>query len=283
MYAGFWRRLAALMLDLVVLLVPMIVLGIVVALVTGPKSTATIAADLSTLAALWLYFAGMESSRRQATLGKIAFGVRVVDLNGERISFLRATARLFAKILSALSLFVGFLMAGVTRRKQALHDIVAGSLVVESDANPSALERSLPQRAPSAGGIVAIALSVVCLPLAAAGAAIAFPAYQDYRVRTKVNDAVKSVRGATAGVAAYMARHKRPPRSLEEARAVPSSPHLREALITREGAIVLTLAVEKLEGKRIVFVPTDGATDRITWTCTSEDIAPRYLPRQCRR
>lgn len=283
MYAGFWRRLAALMLDLMVLLVPMIVLGIVVALITGPKSTATIAADASTFAALWLYFAGMESSRKQATLGKIAFGVRVVDLNGERISFPRATARLFAKILSVLSLFVGFLMAGVTRRKQALHDIVAGSLVVESEANPSALERSLPQRAPSAGGIVAIALSVVCLPLAAAAAAIAFPAYQDYRVRTKVNDVVLSVRSATAGVAAYMARHETAPRSLEEVHAVPSSPHLREALITREGAIVLTLAVEKLEGKRIVFVPTGGAADRITWTCTSEDIAPRYLPRQCRR
>ena len=283
MYAGFWKRLAATLLDLMILLVPMLVLGIIVALVTGPKSKATLAADLSTLAVLWLYFAGMESSRKQATLGKIAFGIRVVDLDGERISFLRASARLAAKLLSALSLFVGFLMAGVTRRKQALHDIVAGSLVVESDARRAELERTLPTRVPTAAGIFAIVLAVVCIPLAAAGAAIAIPAYQDYAVRVKVNDAVSSVRGATASVAAYMARHKRPPRSLEDARAVPHSPHLREAVITGEGAIVLTLAVDKLDGKRIVFVPTGHAPDRITWTCTSEEIAARYLPRQCRR
>ena len=283
MYAGFWKRLAAALLDFMILLVPLLVLTISMALITGPKSKATFAADLSTFAILWLYFAGMESSRKQATLGKIAFGIRVVDLNGERISFLRATARLVAKILSALSLMVGFLMAAVPRRKQALHDIVASTLVVNSEARRSELQRTLPVRVPSTGGIVAISLAVVCIPLAAAGAAIAIPAYQDYTVKVKVNEAVLSVRGATAGVAAYVARHKSPPRSLEDATAVPSSPHLREAVITGEGAIVLTLAVDRLEGKRIVFVPTRHAPDRITWACSSEEVAARYLPRQCRR
>lgn len=283
MYAGFWKRFAAAMLDLMILLVPMIVLGIVVALITGPKSRATAIADLSTFAVIWLYFAGMESSPKQATFGKIAFGIRVIDLSGDRVSFLRASGRFFAKILSALSLFVGFLMSAVTKRKQALHDIVAGCLVVESDARRADLERTLPASAPSARGIATIALAVVFVPLAAVGAAIAIPAYQDYTLRAKVHDAVQSGRGATAGVAAYMARHKGPPRSLEDARAVPSSPHLREAVITREGAIVLTLAVHTLEGKRIVFMPTAHAPDKITWACSSEDIAARYLPRQCRR
>lgn len=283
MYAGFWKRFAAAMLDLMILLVPMIVLGIVVALITGPKSRATAAADLSTFAVVWLYFAGMESSRRQATLGKIAFGIRVVDLSGDRVSFLRASGRFFAKIFSALSLLVGFLMTAVTKRKQALHDIVAGCLVVESDARRADLERTLPARAPSARVIATITLAVVFVPLAATGAAIAIPAYQDRTVRVKVRDAVQSGRGATAGVAAYMARHKAPPRSLEDARAVPSSPHLREAVITRDGSIVLTLAVNTLEGKRIIFVPTRHAPDKIVWTCVGEDIAQRYLPRQCRR
>ena len=282
MYAGFWKRLAAVMLDLMILLVPMLVAGVVVALVTGPKSTATAAADLSTIAVLWLYFAGMESSRKQATLGKIAFGIRVVDLDGRRISFLRATGRLVAKTLSVLSLFVGFLMAAIPRRKQALHDIVAGCLVVNAEAPREKLERSLPTRVPTGGAIVAIVLAVVCLPLSGLGAAIAVPAYRDYTVRLKVNAAVSSVRGATAGVAAYMARHNRPPRSLEDVLNVPASPHLREAVITGDGAIVLTLAVQRLEGKRIVFVPA-GKPDRITWTCTSEEIASRYLPKQCRR
>ena len=81
---------------------------------------------------LWLYFAIMESSSRQATLGKLAFGIRVVDLDGDRVSFFRASARFFAKIFSALSLAVGFLMAAFTRRKQALHDMVASCLVVNA-------------------------------------------------------------------------------------------------------------------------------------------------------
>src|SRR5688500_16329239 len=115
MYAGFWKRLAAALLDLIIVVVPMLAVGIVVALVTGPKSRATFAADLSALAVLWLYFAGMETSSKQATLGKIAFGIRVVDLDGKRISFLRATARLLAKSLSVLSLLVGFLMAALPR------------------------------------------------------------------------------------------------------------------------------------------------------------------------
>lgn len=283
MYAGFWRRFAAALLDLLILLVPMIVIGIVVALVTGPKSKATLAADLSTLVVLWLYFAIMESSPKQATLGKIAFGMRVVDLDGDRVSFLRASGRLFAKILSALSLAVGFLMAAVTRRKQALHDIVASSLVVNIDATAANVVRAGPSSARSTGGIVTIALAVVCIPLAGAGAAIAIPAYQDHAVRAKVNDAVQSGRGAATGVAAYMLRHKSPPRSLEDARAVPSSPYLREAVITKEGAIVLTLAVTRLEGKRITFVPNAQSAEKIVWTCTSDDIAPRLLPKQCRR
>jgi len=78
----------------------------------------------------WLYYALMESSVRQATLGKMALGLMVTDLNGQKISFDRATGRHFAKIISALILFIGFLMAGFTRRKQALHDMIAGCLVI---------------------------------------------------------------------------------------------------------------------------------------------------------
>lgn len=281
MYAGFWKRLAAALLDCMILLVPMLVLGIVVALVTGPKSKATLAADLSTLAVVWLYFAVMESSRKQATLGKLAFGIRVVGLDGERIGFFRASGRFFAKILSGLSLMVGFLMAAVTRRKQALHDVLAGCMVVNAEAPQDDLERAAPLHPLSASGRFGVAMAVVCLPLAGAGATIAIPIYQDQAVRAKVGAAVQSARGATTSVSAYIARHKAPPRSLEDARAVPHSPHLREAIITRDGSIVLTLAVSRLEGKRIVFVPS-GQSDKITWTCTAEDIATRYLPRQCR-
>jgi uncharacterized RDD family membrane protein YckC len=72
----------------------------------------------------------MESSARQATLGKMALKLAVTDLEGERIGFGRATGRYFAKFLSWLTLLVGFFMAGFTQRKQGLHDILAKTLVI---------------------------------------------------------------------------------------------------------------------------------------------------------
>jgi uncharacterized RDD family membrane protein YckC len=78
----------------------------------------------------WLYFTLMESSPRQATLGKMVVGIIVTTCDGRRISFLRANGRYFGKLLSALIFGIGFLMAGFTRKKQALHDMLADSLVI---------------------------------------------------------------------------------------------------------------------------------------------------------
>lgn len=283
MYAGFWRRLAAAILDLMIVIVPVFVAGIVVALITGPKSTATAIADLCALAAFWLYFAIMESSASQATLGKLAFGMRVTDLRGNRVSFARASGRFFAKSFSALSLAVGFLLAAVTRRKQALHDMVASCLVVDADTSLADLRAAGFAQPMSGGGIVALMIGALCVPLVLAGAAVGIPYYQDYVVRTSITDVIASARRATAEVTAYMLRHKSAPASLEEAQATPSSPHVRDAAIARDGTIVLTLAIQRLEGKRIAFVPSRAAAGNIVWTCTSDEIAARYLPQHCRR
>ncbi len=80
----------------------------------------------------WLYFAGMESSGRQATFGKLAMSLRVSDLEGQRMSFGKASGRFFAKFLLALVPFgiFTYVMAGFTEKKQALHDMIAGTLVV---------------------------------------------------------------------------------------------------------------------------------------------------------
>src|SRR5204863_8182892 len=78
--------------------------------------------QLVVLVVTWLYFALMESSPRGATVGKMALGLRVVDEQGNRISFMRATGRFFAKIVSSIILFIGFLMIAFTDRKRGLHD-----------------------------------------------------------------------------------------------------------------------------------------------------------------
>lgn len=79
----------------------------------------------------WLYFAGMESSARQATIGKSLMSLQVADTDGHRLSFGHATGRFFAKLVSGLIPFmIGYIMAAFTARKQALHDLIAGTLVL---------------------------------------------------------------------------------------------------------------------------------------------------------
>jgi len=78
------------------------------------------------------YFALMESSPYQATLGKMALGIKVTDYAGRRISFARAVGRYLGKIISSIILGIGYLLAGFSAKKQALHDMIAGTLVVSA-------------------------------------------------------------------------------------------------------------------------------------------------------
>jgi len=82
------------------------------------------------IAAGWLYYAIMQSSRTQATLGKMAVGAIVTDLDGNRISFARASARYFSKLITDMTFYIGYILAGLTQKKQALHDMIAGTLVI---------------------------------------------------------------------------------------------------------------------------------------------------------
>lgn len=133
-YAGFWKRFLAVFLDWLVLLIPTAVVGFLVGIVfaVGGAESSTLESVGRLFGALiaWLYFALMESSAMQGTLGKKALGIKVTDQNGERISFGKATGRHFGKIISALIFGVGFIMAAFTQKKQALHDMMASCLVV---------------------------------------------------------------------------------------------------------------------------------------------------------
>ena len=132
-YAGFWIRFWATLADFVVqliFLVPLYIWGSI----TDPFSTFSIFGSLGGWIAGWLYFVLFESGGWQATPGKRMLGIRVTTLSGERISFGRATGRYFGKILSALLFYIGFIMAGVTDKKQALHDKLAETLVLRGNA-----------------------------------------------------------------------------------------------------------------------------------------------------
>ena len=83
----------------------------------------------------WLYFVMFESSKLQATIGKLAMGLAVIDCNGYRITFKKANARFFSKILSTLIIFIGFIMIVFSDKKQGLHDRIACTFVVKRRQN----------------------------------------------------------------------------------------------------------------------------------------------------
>jgi uncharacterized RDD family membrane protein YckC len=119
-YASVWVRFVALVID-----------AIIVAVASGLVTAGTFGAGVVvTFIGPWLYEAFMLSSEWQATVGKRAMNIVVTGIDGTRVSFARATGRHFAKYLSAFILGVGFIMAFFTARKQALHDLIAETLVI---------------------------------------------------------------------------------------------------------------------------------------------------------
>ncbi|MDX6303162.1 MAG: hypothetical protein QOI77_131 [Blastocatellia bacterium] len=94
------------------------------------------ALNLLSIFATWLYSSLLESSSWQGTVGKKLIGLRVTDLDGNRISFGKATGRHFGKIISSLICLVGFIMVAFTEKHQALHDQMAGTLVVTGSGGP---------------------------------------------------------------------------------------------------------------------------------------------------
>ena len=134
-YAGFWKRLIAAIIDGVILtIIAQIVFTVVfnVNIESLETDNPALLGKINIMSIIfgWLYFALMESSPKQGTLGKMALGIKVTDLNGNKIDFGRATGRHFSKFISAIILFIGFLMIAFTSKKQGLHDIIAGCLVV---------------------------------------------------------------------------------------------------------------------------------------------------------
>jgi uncharacterized RDD family membrane protein YckC len=157
-YAGLGRRFIAFVVDAIIILLFDLVAMTVLGLTRGvqnsyfyfvqhvPAQQLTIEGTMgalygSIIAAFgvllivipWLYFAGFESSRGQATPGKLLVHIVVTDMAGNKPTFARVTLRHFAKFVSALIIFIGFLMIGLTNKRQGLHDRISGCLVLLQD------------------------------------------------------------------------------------------------------------------------------------------------------
>ncbi len=153
-YAGFWLRFVAYIIDYIIIYVVQSfifipILGIfgisfasqmnnmegmseaeAMGMVASMMAMAGTTALLSAIIAI-LYWTFMESSKFQATVGKLVLGLQVTDVNGAKLDFVKALIRNVSKIISGMILFIGYIMAGFTEKKQGLHDIIAGTLVVK--------------------------------------------------------------------------------------------------------------------------------------------------------
>ncbi len=143
-YAGFWRRFLAFILDqfflIMGVLILLLIIGgtIIVITVIGKKDIPFQMIQsffggfgiIIFCLANWFYFTSMESSFRQATFGKMLMKIMVADLNGRRITTGKANARYWSKFISIIPIFLGFVTAGFTSKKQAFHDKIAKTLVI---------------------------------------------------------------------------------------------------------------------------------------------------------
>lgn len=190
LYAGFWRRAAAICID-----------GLIVFLATVLASLVVsnwLALRLAGVVVACAYYAGFHSSGWQATPGKRLYGIKVTDDEGRRISLSRAIARYFATWLSGLILGIGFLMAAFSHKRQALHDMICGTLVVNRDAQPSEVAAGGGVM-PVTVGIWVFLILILLLPFVGGLlSAIWMPAYQDYTRRSRMVDATDPPRRVTA-------------------------------------------------------------------------------------
>lgn len=151
-YGGFWLRFLAYLIDGAVIMIGVCVVAIPLIFLTGfgtflseihPEEdwnqnwigvlvVVFLLFGAASLVVTWLYHALMESSEWQATVGKKALGLVVTDMEGHRVSFWRATGRHFGKIVTNMvPLLIGYILAGFTEKKQALHDMIAGCLILQ--------------------------------------------------------------------------------------------------------------------------------------------------------
>ncbi len=292
-YAGFWRRFAAYAIDYLIVLLAGIVLS-AVSIRAGIVANGTQGRfTLWLLVGYFLYCASLESSSWQATVGKRLIGIKVTNRQGERSGFARAAARFVAKLLSVLTLFVGFLLIATTARRQALHDLIAGTLVTHDSS----------RRKPA--WIVAMISAAACVPFLGVAAAITVPAYQDYVIRAQVSEGLEL---ASAHRAAVEAAWRNSPRNFADLTSdsvgagLPRAGRYVESIEIVSGMIVISYgagANETLAGSVLAIVPAVDDQRALGWACGYgpappgfqsafegyagyTDIEQRYIPSSCR-
>ncbi len=267
-HAGFWRRCAAYLIDNLILAIPTTIILMI-----------PILGFFVYIAGRWAYFALMESSPAQATLGKRAMGIIATDGKGQRLNLGQASGRYFAGAISYITLYIGYALAGWTTRKQALHDLIADTCVVFDTVRPGQPLPTVRPRMPWYGW-AANCLLLAVFPIAIL-AAIALPAYQQYTVRAKVAMAMLDADAAKLAVAEAVAAQD----GCQAQFPASTNPLVASIRISGEApdcVVTLLFAADSstpgmIRGQAVEWQYSDAAA----WTCSSA-IESKYLPASCR-
>lgn len=268
--AGFWRRLAAYTIDILIIYMVIFAIGTVIGLIGVGAMSATdilgggdawvlVALYAAGIVAYWLYFTVQESSAAQATLGKRVMGLVVTDNVGRRISFGRASGRFFGAAINWIVMGIGYLLAALPPNKQGLHDLIASTRVRN--------RRQPPRPVWSA---VLIALPLLLLPVIGMVAAVSIPAYSDYTARAQVSDGVNAAAIAKRSITEFYLSNSMVPADATEAGIAESDLQFSSGTIAIEdGAILLAFdgTDSRLDGQALALSPHLTADGDVAWTC----------------
>ncbi len=284
-YAGFWQRFAALLIDGFIVGAATLLVCVLLGIAMAVSGAASMGAMLGMIALFYLlgfvisaaYFTLMEAGERGATYGKRALNIRVADAEGKRISTGRAMGRWFGHWITNCTLYIGYLIQPFTEKKQALHDIISSTVVIETDSKNR-----------GAGVAVAIVLGLL-LFFAVIGvlAAIAIPTYQSYTSKMKMVAVYQSANQATQAVGGFYETHQQTPATLIEAGFSGTLPAaIKQLAYDSETGEVQVLTSANLPRdialKHLIYTPSVMGDGSVEWACHSDDMADNYLRLGCK-
>jgi uncharacterized RDD family membrane protein YckC/Tfp pilus assembly major pilin PilA len=278
-YADFWARLGAFVIDSIVLTLIWVLVPLAVRAAGLPVWLALLPTFI-----YFLYYAWFESSSSQATLGKMALGIKVTDMQGERVAFARALGRSLAHLISNFMFFIGYLVSGFTAKRQALHDVIAGTLVVRKRFEPEEIANAGP--APSGGSMLVVGIVIAAffgIFMAGVLAAIAIPAYQDYTIRAQVTEGLSAAGAYKVAVAqAYSDGAEWQSISTQSLKlAPPANLQYVSAIDVISGAIQIKYgkrANRLIAEKSLVLIPATTRDRDVAWICGRAAAPPGTVP-----
>lgn len=284
-YAGFWTRFLASFLDLLLIGGGVILMLIAIAglmIVSGRDNIVhnNLAVSIFCFAIAGLsfaYFILMESGEQCATFGKRWMNIKILDTSGSRLNTSRALGRLIVRFVTQLSLLVGFLIQPFTPRKQALHDLLAGTIVVRANESQKI----------SVMATLLVLFFALMVPALALFSTAGLPIFQQYIQKVQLEKGMQVGAKATSAVARFYHNNGRVPAVIADAdRYLGTTSHISAIDINQQnGEITLTFSEAErkaIRSKHLLFTPAVDTSQSIIWKCHSNDIDTQRLPESCK-